>query len=139
MKLFYLLLFSLFMNAAAFAQGRWNVAVNGKTVLTATSENEEKNLVVIKTAELKKNREFSVGYNESKKAGWERFIALYDENDNAVKQQKGSSFHLTNAALAALFKQSKKVKIYTWALPTDPKRKAAIRVRRVHLCTLMAE
>ena len=139
MKLFYLLLFTFFIGAPAFAQNHWKVVVNDRTVLSTASEEEVKNVVVITAAELRKRNDLTIVYNERRKAGRERFMALYDDKDSVVMQQKGGLFKLSNAALASLFKQSKKLKLYTWALPTDPKRKAAIRVRRVHLCTLIAE
>ena len=140
MKFFSLLLIGFFISVAAPAQGSWKVCLNNKTVLKTSTENEEKNIIHINAADLKKKNGFVVNYTDQKKKNdWERTIMIYDENDHEVIQQKGTKFELSNADLRAFFQQSKTLKIYTWALPTDPKLKAAVRVRRVHLCTLTLE
>jgi hypothetical protein len=140
MKMFYFLLAAFFMHTAVLGQAAWKVTLNDKTVLNASAEDEAKNIVYIKTADLKKKKDLILSYKEKKnKAGWERAITVYDENDRELKQQKGTKFTLSPAELRSFFRQSGKLRIYTRALPTDPKLKAAIRVRRVHLCTLIAE
>jgi hypothetical protein len=140
MKFFSLLLIGFFISVAAPAQGSWKVCLNKKTVLKASAENEEKNIIYINAADLANKNDFVVDYTEQKKKNdWGRTIMIYDENDHEVIQQKGTKFELSNADLQAFCKQSKTLKIYTWALPTDPKLKAAVRVRRVHLCTLILE
>lgn len=137
MKLFVAFI-SIFFSVAAFAQGHWQICLNNKSVLKASVESEEKNVVIIKGVDLKKNKNLTVDYKEGEvKNNWERTIMLYDENDHELNQQKGTKFTLSNAALKDFFQQSKTLKIYTLALPSDPKLKAAIRVRRVHLCTLI--
>jgi hypothetical protein len=35
-----------------------------------------------------------------------------------------------------LLENNNTIKIYTWALPKDPKEAARVRIRRVHLCTI---
>ncbi|HYK57363.1 MAG TPA: hypothetical protein VEV15_12920 [Flavisolibacter sp.] len=140
MKLFYLFLASFFISLSTLAQPGWKVMLNGKTVLNTTVEDETKNIVRIKKADLKKKKGVSVIYTEeAKKKNWEREIALYDENDRELARQKGTELKISNSVLQSFFKKSKKVGIYTLAFPADPKLKAAIRIRRVHLCTLILE
>jgi hypothetical protein len=140
MKLFYLFLASFFISLGTVAQTSWKVLLNDKTVLNSSAENEEKNKVLIKKADLKKKKDFSLLYTEkNKKNNWQRFITLYDENDQELFQQEGTKLKMPTASLQSYFKKAKKIRVYTWALPTDPKLKAAIRIRRVHLCTLILQ
>ena len=140
MKLFCLFLASFFISLSTLAQPGWKVLLNGKTVLNTTVEDEAKNIIRIKKTDLKKKRGLSVLYTEeAKKKNWEREIALYDENDRELIRQKGVQLKLSNSALQSYFKNSKKIAIYTLAFPADPKLRAAIRIRRVHLCTLILE
>lgn len=140
MKLFCLFLASFFISLSTGAQPGWKVMLNGKTILNTTVEDEAKNTVRIKKADLKKKKGLSVLYTEeAKKKNWEREIALYDENDQELTHEKGDLFKVSNSALQSYFKNSKKIVIYTLAFPADPKLKAAIRIRRVHLCTLILE
>lgn len=122
------------------AQNSWKVCFNGKEVLKASGEDEARNVITINKADLKKKKAFTITFKEDKKQnGWERTIAVYGEKDAELTKQKGARFELSNEALRALFEKSKTLEIYTWALPADPKLKAAIRVRRVHLCTLVLQ
>lgn len=140
MKLFYLFLASFFISLGAVAQNSWKVLLNDETVLSSSAENEEKNFVLIKKADLKNKKDFSLLYAEkNNKKNWQRVIALYDENDQELFQQEGTKLKMPTASLQSYFKKAKKIRIYTWALPTDPKLKAAIRIRRVHLCTLILQ
>jgi hypothetical protein len=140
MKLFYLFLASFFISLSTLAQPGWKVVLNGKTILNTTVEDEAKNIVRLKKADLKKKKGLSLIYTEeAKKKDWEREIVLYDENDRELARQKGTQLKISNSVLQSYFKNSKKVGIYTLAFPADPKLKAAIRIRRVHLCTLILE
>ena len=101
---------------------------------------KQKNIVPIKATDLETKKDFIICYNQKKnKAGWERSVNLYSEKDQLLLQQKGARFKLSNTELDTFFKQSDTLKVYTLALPSDPKRKASIRVRRVHLCTLILD
>lgn len=140
MKFFSFFLIGFFISVAAPAQDSWKICLNKKTVLKASAESEEKNIIHISAADLKDKSGFVVNYAEqNKKNDWERTIMIYDENDHELSRQKGTKFELSNEDLQAFFQQSQTLKIYTWALPADPKLKAAVRVRRVHLCTLILE
>ena len=136
MKL-WLLLIALSFKGIVMAQDSWKVKLNGKEVLISSVENEDKNSIALSSADLKKKKNFNVTYLEKNKAkDWERFIVAVGENDELIKK-KGNTFIISNAALQHLFNKSGSIKFYTWALPLDPKKRAAVRVRRVHLCTLV--
>jgi uncharacterized membrane protein len=136
MRLIITLLLSLVISSSLFAQS-WKISTNGKTLLKANVENEEKNKISMKTSNLSK-KGLSLCYTEGKdkKKGWERMIAVYDSTDKELKIQKGNSLQLSRDSLRSYFKNSPQIRIYTWALPTDPKLKALVRVRRIHLATI---
>jgi hypothetical protein len=130
----------LFITTSILGQDKWSVSYGGKTVLKAAAEDADKNVVTIHAADLKKKKELSLIYTQKEvQKGWERFIVAFDEKDAELKKIRGSKMKLDSAALQALFKKSKTLKIYSWSLPTDPKLKASVRIRRVHLCTLILQ
>ncbi len=115
----------------------WKIVHNGKLLLKSSSENPEKNKAIIKGIDLKKSGLFEVTYTEQEKEkGWKRVIAFAD-GDNILYEKDGSYLKLTNTFLYSISKEVGTLEIYTWALPTDPKVAATVRVRRVHLCTIV--
>ena len=139
MRFFLLLVLSL-ASLAMYAQDSWKVCLDKKTVLSASAESEEKNIIKISLAELNKYKTFVISYKETEpQKDWKRTIMAYDEKDKELSKQTGNKFLLKSAALKTLLQTSKIVKIFTWSLPTDPNLAAQVRVRRVHLCTLVLE
>ncbi len=134
----FLLLLTIALSTSVMAQNdSWKVTHNGKVRLSASEENE-KNRVEIKAAELNKKGLLSVAFKEgAPQADWQREIMIFDPSDNELKRSKGSLLKLQNTDLKKLFAQSKTLMIYTIALPKDPNLAATVRVRRVHLCTLV--
>ena len=136
MRLIITLFVFMLFSSLAYSQS-WKITANGKTLLKANSENEAANQISLKTSSLNKkglNLCYTEGKNKQK--GWERIIAVYDSSGKELKEQKGTCMLLSRDSLRSYLKNSSIVKIYTWALPTDPKLKALVRVRRVHLATI---
>jgi hypothetical protein len=139
MKLLFAFLVSL-AGISAIAQDKWKVCLDKKVLLNTSTEDAEKNLVRISSSDLKTSKTFIVSYNEtSSQKGWERTITAYDEKDNELKKQTGKKFTLKTAELKTLLVKYKTIKIYTIDSPTDPKLKSQVRLRRVHLCTLVLQ
>ena len=125
---------TFFLGSALFAQGGWKVRLGWNVILDASAEDTAKNVAIVDAGKL---RALTLVYLErSIDPGWERFLAVYDENDREVLQQKGKQLRITRARLSSLLKASPTLKFYTWALPSDPNEKARVKVRRLHLCTL---
>src|SRR5206468_12688848 len=104
----------------------------------SNTEDAQKNQVKISTTDLKKKKELEVKFNSaSEQKGWERTISIYDEKDRELFKQKGNELKIKDEKLLEFFKSTKSISIYTMSIPTDPKMKASVRVRRVHLCTLV--
>ena len=122
------------------AQDSWKVCLDKKVLLKASTEDAEKNVIKISSNNLIKTKTFVVSYKEaSSQKGWERTLTAYDEKDNELKKQTGKKFTLKTSELKTLLGQYKTIKIYTINSPTDPKMKSQVRLRRVHLCTLVLQ
>lgn len=134
----FLLFLTLVIGTSVIAQNdTWKVSQNGKVRLSASEENE-KNRVEIKAVELNKKGVLSVAFKEgTPQADWQREIMIFDPSDNELKRGKGSLLKIQNADLKKLFGKSKTLMVYTMSLPKDPNLAATVRVRRVHLCTLV--
>ena len=138
MKSFLLLGFSFFLALRSFAQDSWKITLNEKNIFNAKTENEEKNIVKIRSSDLQKKKEFVLIYTEKpKKTDWTRSVMIVGENDHELLREEGSKIKIKNAGLDSLFAKSKTLRIYTISLPKDPAKRATVRVRRVHLCTLV--
>lgn len=115
--------------------GSWKIKLNNKTVLTTSQESEITNTKKIKAAEWKKPGNLEILFTESEKDTWIRSFLFYDGNDNEILR-KDSTDHtkIPLKELKRLFADKKEIIIYTTIAPADPR--IAIRMRRVHLCTL---
>ncbi len=137
MKLFAYFLCS-WLPGIFLSQDTWRVSLNNKTLLSTSVENADKNIVVVPSSQLRQASYLAVRYTEAnKKKKWERTIALYNDQDAELYHQEGSQLKIKTGELSRLFKDSRSIKIYTWSLPTDPQMKQIIRIRRIHLCTLL--
>lgn len=145
----FLLLLSFFTVLGAGAQEQmalpkgggeasWKVQWGKKTVLKANAEDETANVVTLKRADLGKKNTFTLTYTgaANQRSGWNRSITIYNGQDSELKTVKGSILTLSAGALKALAAGQGELKIYTIAVPADPKRAAVVRVRRVHLVTI---
>jgi hypothetical protein len=120
---------------AASAQDAWTVWTGLKTINRFTEENTERNTVSVFPARLKQGY-MRVNYHQKEKnPGWVRTLAVFDSTGNELYKKQGAELRLTTAQLKK-WMALKKVEVYTWSLPTDPKLAATVRVRRVHLVTL---
>lgn len=139
MKILFAFLLS-FTGLSAIAQDHWKVCLDKKILLNTSIEDAQKNVIKFSSVDLKKSKIFVVNYNEAaSQKGWERTISVYDEKDNELKKQAGKKFTLKTSALKTLLDKYKTIKIYTINFPTDPKMKSQVRLRRVHLCTLVLQ
>jgi len=139
MKIFFAFLLS-FIFTSALAQDSWKVCLDKKTLLEASTEDEKKNTIKISSSDLKKAKTFVITYKESsQQKGWERTISVYTAEDQELKIQTGKKLSLKTSELKNLLNQYKELKIYTLNSPTDPKVKMQVRLRRVHLCTLVLQ
>lgn len=124
----------------SIAQDSWKICLDEKILLNTSTEDAEKNTIQLSAASLKNAKSFTVDFTEANpQKGWQRSILVYDEKDNELKKQAGKKLMLKISELQSLLEKYKTIKIYTINMPTDPKMKAQVRIRRVHLCTLVLE
>lgn len=136
MKILFLLLLSL-LQVQVNAQNSWEVMHNSKNLLQADQEDATANVITIKKKEFRQKGFFCISYTGiSSPKDWVRTIAFFDESGNELLRYQGWTLRVNNAKMSSLGKIYNSIKIYTWALPSDPKIAATVRVRRVHLCTI---
>ena len=116
-------------------KGNWIIKMNNKIILSTRQEDAKKNIKKIKSADWKKSGKLEILFTEDEKNTWMRSFQFVDEQDNDILR-KDSTLHATLSLveLRRLFAGKKKLTIYTTISPLDPG--IAIRIRRVHLCTL---
>ena len=118
----------------------WKIEHNGKIWLETGEENATKNVIALPAAELQKPGNLLVEYTQAaEQTGWKRTLTAYDDKDHELMSQSGAPLKIPNEQLQAILKESPFIKIYTYAKPEDPKTAEAVRIRRVHLCTLSLE
>ncbi|OSZ81520.1 hypothetical protein CAP36_09890 [Chitinophagaceae bacterium IBVUCB2] len=134
-KLFLLLTLILTTLITDAQKNSWNIKLNNKIVLSTTKEDEEKNIVKIKTQEGKKEGYLEIKFTEAEPDTWWRSFLFYDEDDNEVlRKDSVTSYKIKLGLLRKSFSGKKLIRIYTTISPKDPN--LAVRIRRVHLCTL---
>jgi len=136
MKIAILFIFLIIAGMSVNSQNSWKVRLNNKTLLSAKEESETANLKKITAAEWKKNGNLELTYTEKAEPGmWKRSFLFYDEKDNQLLS-KENTMHakIPVSTLRKLFSGKKELRIYTIVAPVNPS--MAVRVRRVHLCTL---
>lgn len=135
----FLVLISSFVNAQSLGKtDTWTILLNKKIIVSTSSEDETTNTKkVIKKDLIKTGSSMEISYTQGRvRTGWDRSIIFYDENDKELLNKKIKAVaKLNNKELKKLV-TGKLIKIYTIAVPSDPKIAATVRVRRVHLCTL---
>ncbi len=115
--------------------GSWKIKLNNKLILAAANEDEIKNIKKISATEWKKKGNLEINFTETDPDTWYRAFRFCDEADNELLVTDSSStVKIPVSKLRALFKGKKKIVIYTTISPRDPN--LAVRIRRVHLCTL---
>jgi hypothetical protein len=126
----------MFAVMSADAQsGSWKVKVNGKVLLSTSLENEKKNIRDLSASVLNNKGAIEVSYKETDPSFWKRSFHFYDEDDNEIISKDSVTYFKTDlATVRRLFAGKKMIRIFTTVTPLDPN--IAVRIRRVHLCTL---
>ena len=132
MKKIFLFILAIGLLSFSYAQDRWTVKINSKTLLTAKKEDTALNVVSI--ADIKKGS-LVVSYTPGKmQSEWGRRLVIYDLADNELYAKEAFNITIPAATLKKWKKNHSQIKIYTWPVSKDPRIK--LKVRRVHLCTI---
>jgi hypothetical protein len=136
MKLIVFVLLSCVSLNSHIQADSWRITHNGRLLLQANEENPQKNVATINRIDLNKTDFLWVRFAGTTTKGWVRSIYISGEKDEELARHSGNLFRISNSTLKALFKNRGRITVYTYTMPTDPKMKAAIKIRRVHLCTI---
>ena len=136
MKQIFILLGFLLTTVIVSAQSnRWKISVNNKTIVNTSNEDEKKNTKKLNPGEWKKSGFLEIKYTETNPDTWWRSFLFYDEDDNEIiRKDSVLNYKIAVKSLIKSFPGKKEIRIYTTVSPKDPN--IAIRIRRVHLCTL---
>ena len=133
----YLLLFlCTFSLGHAVAQDYWTVTYKGNEVLHAAAEDTLANRISINP----KRGAVRLRYHEvPERKDWKRTLMAQDATGKEWQQADGHSLKLRHRALRKMTSTVQRIYLYTSSLPADPERAATVRIRPVHLCTLVFE
>lgn len=138
-----LLTIGVLWGGASVAQdaATWKVTLNKKTLLTSSNYDDTiTNRLLIKREDLSNNGSFKVEYTEGKNSetkNWVRTMAVMDTNSTVMAQLDSTNkIQFYNKDMLKLLWSRKKVIVFTWAAPADKGMAAAVRIRRMRLCTL---
>lgn len=132
------LLFTVLVLSVLFVQaqeGKWKIKMNGKTLLYTSKEDVKINTKKISATEWKKSGYLEISFTEDVPDMWKRSYLFVDENDEQLfSVENTTKAKIPLSKLRKLFAGKKELTIYTIIAPINPD--IAIRIRRVHLCTL---
>jgi hypothetical protein len=113
----------------------WKIKINNKLVLSTSVESETRNIRNISALEWKKNGVLEIIYTDTDTKDWIRSFLFFDDQENPLLTLDSvNTARVPLTELRTLSSGKKTIKIYTVVRPTDPD--IAIRIRRIHLCTL---
>jgi hypothetical protein len=113
----------------------WTIRLSNKLLLNTKQENESANTKRIAKTEWAKNGYLEISYKAKTPKAWKRSFLFFDKEDNQLLMKENvTSVKISIASLRKIFTGKDEIRIYTIASPADPA--IAVRIRRVHLCTL---
>jgi hypothetical protein len=147
-----ILFFILFITTAHLTRAQvtsWTVRLGDKVIASFEGEDKEKNVVKLTIEQILKKKRFSVGYITPRdEKEWIRTFMINDSTGSGISIPKTSPakwrgkdvrFTTQSNDLAAALSQHKKIMIYFTSIPSDPAKAALVRVRPVHICTIILE
>ncbi len=150
MKKNFLLILLIAVTGMVKAQLPWKIKLGSKTILQTKGDDETKNVLRLKNIQVGTKNNLCLSYRvTADEKDWVRTVMIYDtagvniaDNPVGSKIQKGTlqvNYIIRNKTLKALLARHKKIKIYFTSIPSDPEKAAIVRVRRVHICTVLLQ
>lgn len=136
MKRIFIIVVMLFSICNTQAQtGSWKIKLNSNLLLSASKEDEKVNCKKTKPSQWAKNGFLEISFTEDEPDTWWRSFLFYDEQDFELLRKDSVIYYKVPAKeLQRIFTGKKEIRIYTTIAPRDTN--LAVRIRRVHLCTL---
>ena len=126
--------------AFGFSQESWDITFAKKTLLKKAAENPEKNSVKISRTSLTTKNKFILKLNDVDTA-YNITIEVTSEDGTGQQSWKytGKQLTISGATLKKLLTGRNKIKFQYMAIPKDPNLAAVVRIRPVHICTVVAK
>lgn len=135
MKYFLFFFIIIFSAYCMQAQNSWQIIMNKKTVLTGNESNELPNTRNFIPSDWTKKGYLEINFKEATADFWRRSFQFDDETGNQLfSKDSTTKVKIPLRELRKIYAGKKEIKIYTVASPLDPN--IAVRMQRVHLCTL---
>jgi hypothetical protein len=144
MKRIFILLIGTLLVFTGSAQKRskvdsWEIFHNRKEIASFKfAEDNDERKVLLLNRSLDEPGFLIITYKPAKEhADWVRSYVITDSTGNELKKfDKTAQLRSHNSEIARLVNGRGKIQIYSWAVPKDPNEAAAVRVRRILLCTI---
>lgn len=122
------------------AQTTWSISNSGKTVLKNVGENPSKNVIKIKKSALQQTGNITIHFTKNDKEHI-RTVMVNDIANIGIGSWENvtAPIVITNAALKKLFNSGNKINFYFTEIPSDPEKAALVRVRMIHLVTIVLQ
>lgn len=128
--------FSFFTMASS--QQSWTIRLDKKTVLKKVTEDRVKNVFTLNKSSVSGNSKLIIQLHTIDTANHITLMATLD-TDNIVKEWEYSdkTLSIPVGELKTLWGAESKLHFYYRSLPKDPEKAAVVRIRPVHICTIL--
>ena len=138
MKKLFLLITVFIISMTIYGQQRWTVSHQKMVILKNVEEDPESNTITVTKSSLSQegNLTFTFNINDGTV---NRTLMADDSSRVGIKSWENikKTTSISNAELKKLFNGRTKIMFYFTEIPKDPAKAAVVRMRPVHLCTLM--
>ena len=138
MKKLFLLITVFIISMTIYGQQRWTVSHQKMVILKNVEEDPESNTITVSKSSLSQegNLTFTFKINDGTV---NRTLMADDSSRVGIKSWENikKTTSISNAELKKLFNGRTKIMFYFTEIPKDPAKAAVVRMRPVHLCTLM--
>ncbi len=117
----------------------WQIFVNKQQVLQSNMEDVNTNIKSVKTTDLFATDGLKIVYTEDPDAKVNRSFIIMDDNRQELYRFEKNGVAISGTELQQALGKNKTAAIYSLAIPSDPALAATVRVRPIHLCTLILE
>jgi len=138
MKKLFLLITVFIISMTIYGQQRWTVSHQKMVILKNVEEDPESNTITVTKSSLSQegNLTFTFKINDGTV---NRTLMADDSSRVGIKSWENikKTTSISNAELKKLFNGRTKIMFYFTEIPKDPAKAAVVRMRPVHLCTLV--
>jgi hypothetical protein len=135
-----IILITLLVSIAFLADGQTKCSVSflGKKVLNNKEENVAKNVIKIKKELLKKPGNFIISFNKYDTA-YKRTVMINNADGQGIInfEDVNKPVIISTKQLKTILNGKNKIIVYYIKIPSDPSKAAIVRMRPIHICTIV--